>query len=89
MCVFRFLLPGVGGLLGELGGDQREIFPHLDPQIGFGDAAVVCVDRMDTSHLPGYQSKEEETHIIRHYITHYSIQYTSTHLSCKHVASDE
>jgi hypothetical protein len=35
--VFRFLLPGVGGLLCELCGDQREIFPHLDPQVGFGD----------------------------------------------------
>jgi hypothetical protein len=64
VCVSRFsvLLPGVGGLVGELCSDQREIFPHLNPQIGFGDAAVVCMDRMDMSHLPGYQSKEEDTH---------------------------
>lgn len=51
----RESLPDVGGLIGELCGHQGEVLPHLDPQVGLGDAAVVRMDGMDPSHLPGYQ----------------------------------
>lgn len=50
--------PDVGRLVGELCGHEGEVLPHLDPEVGFGDAAVVCMDGMDASHLPGYQSEK-------------------------------
>lgn len=46
--------PGVGGLLGELCGQKGEVLPHGHPKAGFGNAAVVGVDGMDTSHFPSY-----------------------------------
>lgn len=49
--------PDVRGLLSKLCGHKREVLPHLDPQVGFGNTAVVRMDGVDTSHLPGYQSK--------------------------------
>lgn len=55
--------PDVGGLLGELRGHEGEVFSHLYPEVRFWDAAVVCMDSMDTSHLPGYQSERRHTNI--------------------------
>ena len=45
--------PEVGGLVCELSGHQGEVFAHLDPEVGLGDAAVVGVDGVDAGHLPG------------------------------------
>ena len=56
----RPISPDVGRLVGELGGHEGEVLPHLDPEVGFGDAAVVCVDGVDTSHLPSDHS--DRTH---------------------------
>lgn len=44
--------PDIGGLLCELRCYKGEVLSHLDPEVGFGDAAVVRVDGMDTSHFP-------------------------------------
>lgn len=52
----NWISPDVGRLVGELRGHEGEVLPHLDPEVGFGDAAVVRVDGMDTSHLSGYES---------------------------------
>lgn len=53
--------PGVGRLLGELGGHQGEVPSHPEPQVGLGDAAVVRVDGVDAGHLPGNQSARKHT----------------------------
>lgn len=53
--------PAVGRLLGELRGHQGEVPLHLQPQVGLGDAAVVRVDGVDASHLPGDQSERKHT----------------------------
>lgn len=49
--------PAVWRLVSELRGHQGKVLPHPEPQVGFGDAAVVRVDGVDTGHLPGYQSE--------------------------------
>ena len=54
--------PDVGRLVGELCGYKGKVLPHLDPEVRFGNAAIVCMDGMDTSHLPGYQSMKLQTH---------------------------
>lgn len=53
--------PGVRRLVSELCGHQGKVLPHLDPEVGLGDAAVVCVDGVDTGHLPGDQSGRKHT----------------------------
>lgn len=58
--------PDVRGLLGELRRHQGKVFSHLDPEVGFGDAAVVGVDGVDTSHLPGYQPEIKTVSITDH-----------------------
>ena len=47
--------PDVGGLISEFCGHKGEVFLHLDPEVRFGDAAIVSMDGMDTSHFSGYQ----------------------------------
>lgn len=68
-CDPNWISPDVGRLVGELCGHKGEVLPHLDPEVGFGDAAVVCMDGMDTSHLPGYQSERRRRHTKRWNIT--------------------
>lgn len=60
--------PGVGRLVSELRGHQGKVLPHPDPKVGFGDAAVVCVDGVDTGHLLGDQSEDTSKHepTLRH-----------------------
>lgn len=60
--------PGVGRLVSELRGHQGKVLPHLDPKVGFGDAAVVCVDGVDAGHLLGDQPEDTCTHkpTLRH-----------------------
>lgn len=53
--------PAVRRLVGELRGHQGKVLPHPEPQVGFGDAAVVRVDGVDAGHLPGYQSDRKHT----------------------------
>lgn len=52
-------LPDVGGLCCELCGHEGEVFPQLDPQVGFGNAAVVRMDSVDPCHLHSNQSAGE------------------------------
>lgn len=52
----RQMSPDVGRLVSELCGHEGEILLHLNPEVGFGDAAVVCMDGMDTGHFPRDQS---------------------------------
>lgn len=54
--------PGVGRLVSELRGHQGKVLPNPEPQVGFGDAAVVRVDGVDTGHLPGDQPERKHKH---------------------------
>lgn len=51
--------PGVRRLVSELRGHQGKVLPHPEPQVGFGDAAVVRVDGVNPGHLPGDQSERK------------------------------